>query len=74
MENTKNIKMDPKKLISFRHVSEVLTGNKQTIRADRNNPMHSKPINELLDFVSGWIERNSKANKNHITIKTIKKE
>lgn len=66
--------MDPKKLISYADVSEVLTGNRNTVRADRPNTFHSKPINELLDFVSGWIERNSKANKNKITIKTIKKQ
>lgn len=66
--------MDSKKLISFRHVSEVLTGNKQTVRADRPNTIHSKPLNELLTFVEGWIKRNSKATENHITVKTIKKD
>ncbi|MES2864068.1 MAG: hypothetical protein V4666_08120 [Bacteroidota bacterium] len=62
--------MDPKKIISFRHVSEVLTGNKQTIRADRPNTTHSKAVNEMLDFVSEWIKRNSKSDKAEITIKT----
>lgn len=62
--------MDPKKLISFRHVSEVLTGNKQTVRADRPNTTHSVAVNELLDFVAGWIKRNSKSDKAEITIKT----
>ncbi len=66
--------MDPKKLISFRHVSEVLTGNKDTVRSDRPNFVHRKQINELLDFVEGWIKRNSKATENHITVKTIKKD
>jgi len=62
--------MDPKKLISFRHVSEVLTGNKQTVRADRPNAIHSEAVNELLTFVSSWIDKNSKAKENKITIKT----
>lgn len=62
--------MDPKKLISFRHVSEVLTGNKQTIRADRPNTTHSAAVNELLDFVADWIKRNSKSKNADVTIKT----
>lgn len=66
--------MDPKKLISYADVSEVLTGNRNTVRADRPNFVHRKPINELLDFVTEWIGRNSKAKENHITIKTIEKE
>jgi len=62
--------MDPKKLISYRHVSEVLTGNKQTVRADRPNATHSVAIGELLDFVEKWIEKNSISKEAKITIKT----
>lgn len=62
--------MEPKKLVSFREVSEVLTGNRQTVRADRPNANHSAALNELFDFLEGWISRNSKASKNSITVKT----
>lgn len=66
--------MDTKKLISFRHVSEVLTGNKETIRGDRPNSKYSGPLNELFDFLEAWSSRNSKSKEVNITVKTKKSQ
>lgn len=66
--------MDTKKLISFRHVSEVLTGNKETIRGDRPNAKYSGPLNELFDFLEDWSSRNSKSKEVNITVKTKKSQ
>lgn len=53
--------MDPKKLINFSEVSLVLTGNKNTIRANRNNIQYTDAIEELILFMDGWVSRNSKS-------------
>lgn len=63
--------MDSKKLINFSEVSSALTGNRSTIRANRNNGQFAKPIEELVVFLDEWICRNSKsAPEAKITIKT----
>lgn len=62
--------MDSKKLINFSNVSQELTGNKNTIRANRNGGEFSESIKELVDFLDGWVLRNSKSEKASITIKT----
>ena len=61
--------MDPKKLINFTEVSLVLTGNKNTIRSNRENANFSKPINELLKYLDKWVAKNSKDKSAIITIK-----
>lgn len=61
--------MDPKKLINYSEVSEVLTGSRGTIRINRNNTKYSAPLNELLDFLDDWVVRNSKS-ETKVTIKT----
>lgn len=55
-------------------MSEVLTGNKDTVRASRPNTNYEKPLGELYVFLTGWIERNSKAENNNVTIITIEEE
>ena len=64
--------MDSKKLINFSEVSLVLAGNKNTIRANRNNIQYSSSIEELVLFLDGWVSRNSAAKKGKVTIKTKK--
>jgi len=64
--------MDSKKLINFSEVSLVLTGNKNTIRANRNNIQYSNSIEELVLFLDGWVSRNSVSKEVKVTIKTNK--
>ena len=64
--------MDSKKLINFSEVSLVLTGNKNTIRANRNNIQYSNSIEELVLFLDGWVSRNSVSKETKVTIKTNK--
>ncbi len=61
------------KIINYSEVSLVLAGNKSTIRANRDNVEFAEPIKELVDFVSEWVDRNSKSKKAVLTIKTKKK-
>jgi len=64
--------MNPKKLINYSVVSIVLTGNKNTIRANRGNVQYSEPIEELVEFLDGWVSRNSVSKKANVEIKTKK--
>jgi len=64
--------MDSKRLINFSEVSLVLTGNKNTIRANRNNIQYTSSIEELVLFLDGWVSRNSVAKEATIDIKTKK--
>lgn len=61
--------MESKKIINFSEVSLLLTGNKNTIRSNRESVKYSKPINELIDFLDDWVCRNSKSKKAIVTIK-----
>lgn len=65
--------MDPKKLINFREVSLVLTGNKNTVRSNRPNTAFSEPVNELLKFLDKWVKKNSKDSSAVVTIKEEQK-
>lgn len=62
--------MKSNKIINYSEVSVVLTGNKNTVRANRENREFSEPIKELVDFVNEWVDRNSKSKKAVLTIKT----
>lgn len=62
------------KIINYSEVSLVLTGKKTTIRANRDNVEFAEPVKELEDFVSEWVDRNSKSKKAEITIKIKKNE
>ena len=62
--------MNANKIINYSEVSEVLTGNRFTVRSTRNSPKFSEPIQELVDFVDAWVARNSKSKKAMLTIKT----
>lgn len=64
--------MDSKKLINFSEVSMVLTGNKNTIRANRNNNQYNNQIEELVLFLDGWVSRNSVTKEVKVTIKSKK--
>ena len=64
--------MDSKRIINYSEVSEVLSGNRNTVRADRANEKFSESIGELMEFLDGWITRNSKSKKTVVTIKTKK--
>lgn len=61
--------MDAKKIINFSEVSLVLTGTRNTIRANRPNSNYIVPITELLDFVDDWVARNSKNKEAKVKIK-----
>ncbi len=62
--------MDPKKIINFSEVSLVLTGTRNTIRANRQNSKFAVPITELVDFIDDWVARNSKNKAAKVKIKT----
>lgn len=62
--------MDSKKLINYAELSESLTGNRNTIRSNRENKKHSGAVNELIAYLDGWIYRNSKSKEAIVTIKT----
>lgn len=64
--------MESKRIINYSEVSEVLAGNRNTIRADRANEKFSEPIGELMQFLDGWITRNSKSKKTVVTVKSKK--
>lgn len=59
-----------KKIIKYSEVSKIMTGGPNTIRANRPNVSHSKALEELYNFLEGWVERNSLAKENVITVKT----
>lgn len=61
--------MDAKKIINFSEVSLVLTGTRNTIRANRPNTNYIVPITELVDFVDDWVARNSKNKEAKVKIK-----
>jgi hypothetical protein len=61
---------DFKKIIKYSEVSKIMTGGRNTIRVNRPNVSHSKALEELYDFLEGWVERNSLVKENIITIKT----
>jgi len=62
--------MDPKKIINFRELSYRVTGNREIIRSNRANPKYTGEIEELLNYVEGWVFRNSKLKEADVTIKT----
>lgn len=62
--------MNSKKLINYAELSESITGNRNTIRSNRENKKHSVALTELLDFLDGWVFRNSKSKTACVTIKT----
>ena len=63
---------DFKKIIKYSEVSKILTGNANTIRYNRPNESNSGSLNELYEFLDGWVRRNSKSKEVKVTIKTKK--
>jgi len=61
---------DFKKIIKYSELSKIMTGGRNTIRANRPNASHSKALEELYAFLDGWVERNSKSKEATVTIKT----
>jgi len=59
-----------KKIIKYSELSIILTGGRNTIRANRPNVSHSKALEELYNFLDEWVERNSKSKEATVTIKT----
>lgn len=43
-------------IVKWDKISVVLTGNPNTIRADRPNKKHAEKIASLLEFVQNWID------------------
>lgn len=62
--------MDSRKLINYAELSESITGNRNTIRSNRENKKYAGEINELLDYLDAWVFRNSKLKEAIVTIKT----
>lgn len=62
--------MDIKKIINYSEVSQLLTGSRNVIRANRANEKFSEPMTELTDFLNSWVLKNSKSQNATITIKT----
>ena len=62
--------MSTKKLINFSEVSLKLTGNKNTIRANRNNANYATAIDELVLYLDDWVARNAKQKEAKVIIKT----
>jgi hypothetical protein len=65
--------MDIKKIINYSEVSQLLTGSRNVIRANRANGKYSEPMTELIDFLNSWVLKNSKSQNATITIKTKNK-
>lgn len=49
--------MDSKDVLSYRAVSEILTGNPDTIRKNNVPKKYEEKIQELRDYVDTWINR-----------------
>ena len=62
--------MNSKKLLNYAELSECITGNRNTIRSNRENKKHCGAVNELIDYLDLWIFRNSKSKETTVTIKT----
>lgn len=62
--------MDSKKLINYAELSESITGNRNTIRSNRENKKYAGEIKELTDYLDSWIFRNSKSKESIVTVKT----
>lgn len=62
--------MDHKKLINFSEVSLVLTGTRNTVRANRPNPNYAVPLAELVDFLDGWVAKNGIKKEAKVKIKS----
>jgi len=63
---------DFKKIITFSVVSDILTGSRNVIRANRPNASHSEAMDELYVFLALWVEKNAKSKEVKVTIKTKK--
>jgi len=59
-----------KKIINYSEVSDVLTGSRNVIRINRPNTNNATALNELYEFLQGWVERNSKSKEVKVIIKT----
>ena len=62
--------MDSRKLINYAELSESITGNRNTIRSNRENKKYAGEIKELTDYLDAWVFRNSKLKEAIVTIKT----
>jgi hypothetical protein len=49
-------KMKYKKIINFQALSEELTGNKTTIRADRQTKKYLEQLQDLDELIEAWIK------------------
>ncbi len=61
---------DFKRIIKYSELSYILTGGRNTIRANRPNASHSEALQKLYDFLEGWIRDNSIEKDVKVTIKT----
>jgi hypothetical protein len=51
--------MDFNKLINWRGLSTLLTGDSLIIRANRDNKKHSKEIKSLEKHIKAWMKENN---------------
>lgn len=51
--------MELNKLINWCGLSEILTGNSNTVRANRKNKKFSKEINSLEEHLIAWAKENN---------------
>jgi hypothetical protein len=56
------------KILNYRGISMMLSGSPNVIREDRFSPKYSKEVEELVEFVRDWTERNSNGKKTIVTI------
>ena len=61
--------MSSTKLINYSQISLELTGNRNTIRANRNSAKYTNAIEELVIFLDAWVLKNSISNKAKVNIK-----
>lgn len=54
--NQKTGKMKYKKIINFQALSEEITGNKTTIRADRQAKKYLEQLQDLDELIEAWIK------------------
>lgn len=48
--------MDPKKILNWREVSRVVSGNDQSIRANKIPNKYKKDLDKLLSMIETWVK------------------
>lgn len=61
--------MEAKSIIKWSEVSIALTGNPNTIRADKSYKKYAAKIEPLLDYIQNWIDNKGETKEVKVTVK-----